>query len=45
MLLSMSKKLNHELVYYDSVYITFRDEVGKTDKNGSLVVGKADKNI
>ena len=37
--------MNHELVYYDSVYITFRDEARKADKNGSLVVGKADKNI
>ena len=42
-MLRVNKKLNHELVYYDSVYITFSDKVGKTDKNGVFMVGKTDK--
>ena len=45
MLLSMSKKLNHELVYYDSVYIIYIKKVGKADEIGVIMVGKVGKNI
>ncbi len=43
-MLRVNKKLNHELVYYDSVYIILSKKVGKVDKNGVFMVGKADKN-